>query len=80
MQQWKNVKTNESSEEGITYHKKKSTIETKFDKDGNNISMLETSNEVDKEKVTKDKNISLSRDPIYSFPSGILESIDKHDI
>ena len=37
--------------------KKNSTIETKFDKNGNNISMLETSNEVDVEKVTKDTNI-----------------------
>ena len=31
-----------------------STIETKFDKNGNNISMLETSNEADEGKVTKE--------------------------
>ena len=59
---------------------KTSTIETKFDKNGNKISMLETSNEVDEEKVTKDNNISLSRDPIASLPPGILENVDKHNI
>ena len=42
---------------------KNSTVETKFDKFGKKVSMLETSNEVDEEKVTKQKNISLSRDP-----------------
>ena len=33
-----------------------STIEIKFDKFGNKVSMLETSNEVDEEKVTKEKH------------------------
>ena len=42
--------------------------------------MLENSNEVDEEKVTKKNNISLSRDPTASFPSGIVETSDKHDI
>ena len=37
--------------------------------------MLETSNEFDEEKVTNEKNISLSRDPIDSLPSGILKTI-----
>ena len=41
--------------------------------------MLKTSNKVDEEKVTKEKHISLSRDTISSFPSGILETVDKHD-
>ena len=44
--QWNNGKTNYSSEEGITYQKKEenknSTIETKFDKFGNKVSMLKT--------------------------------------
>ena len=53
---------------------------TKFDKNDNKILMLETLNEVDEEKLTKENNISLSRDPIASFPSVILETIDKHDI
>ena len=42
--------------------------------------MIETSNEVDEEKVTKEKNISLSRDPIASFPPVLLETVDRHDI
>ena len=41
--------------------------------------MLETSNEVDEEKVTKEKNISLSRDTNTSFPLGIVEYSDKND-
>ena len=52
---------NYSSEEVITYHKKEeknSTIENKFDKFGNQVSMLETSNKVDEEKVTNENNIS----------------------
>ena len=40
---------------------KTSFIETKFNKLGNKVSMLEASNEVDEEKVTKEKNISFSR-------------------
>ena len=35
---------------------KNSTIETKFDKFGNNVSLLETSNKVDEEKVAKENN------------------------
>ena len=35
--------------------------------------MLETSKEVDEEKVAKENNISLSGDPTASFPSGIVE-------
>ena len=42
---------------------KQSTIETKFYKFGNKVSMFETLNKVDKEKVTIEKNISLSRGP-----------------
>ena len=42
--------------------------------------MLKNSNEVDEGKITKENNISLSRDPIDSFPSGILETVDKHNI
>ena len=42
--------------------------------------MLETSNEVDDEKVTKDNTISLSSDSIASFPSVIVETFDKHNI
>ena len=39
--------------------------------------MLETSNEVDEDKLTKENNISFSRDPIASFPSYILETVGK---
>ena len=42
--------------------------------------MLETSNVFDEEKVTKEQNITLSRYTIASFPSGILEIVDKHYI
>ena len=59
---------------------KKYTIETKFDKFGNKVSMLETSNEADYEKVTKENNISLSRDPTASLSSGTVEPFYKHDI
>ena len=41
--------------------------------------MLETSNKVDEDEVTKENNISLSRDPTSSFPSGIVEYSDKND-
>ena len=51
---------------------KNSTIETKFDKFVNKVSMLETSNKVDKEKVAKENNISLSRYPTASLPSDIV--------
>ena len=57
-----------------------STIETKFDKFFKKVSMLETSNEIDEEKVTKDNNISLSRDTTDSFLSGTVKTYDKHDI
>ena len=39
--------------------------------------MLETSNEVDDDKLTRENNISFSRDPIDSFPSYILETVCK---
>ena len=42
--------------------------------------MIKTSNEVDEEKETKENNILLSRDPIASFASGVLETVDKHNI
>ena len=65
------------------YHKKEesgnSTIETKIDKLGNKISMHETSNGVDEDKVTKDTNISFSRGTPASLPSGIVEYSDKND-
>ena len=57
-----------------------STIDTKFDKFGNKFSMLETSSKVDKEKVTKEKNIPLSRDLTASFPSGIVNNVYIQDI
>ena len=59
---------------------KNSTIETKFDKFVNKVSIVETSNKVDEEKVTKENNISLSMDPTASLPSVIVETSDKHDI
>ena len=59
---------------------KSSIIETKFDKFGNKVSIKETSNEVYKGKVTNEKNISLSRDTIASFLSGIMQTSDKHEI
>ena len=60
--------------------KKTSTIETKFDKFGNKVSMLETLNEVDEEIITKENDIPLSRDPTSSFQSGIVYDFDKHGI
>ena len=42
--------------------------------------MLETSNKVDEGGLTKEKNISLSKDTTASSPSGIVETSDKHDI
>ena len=45
-----------------------STIENKSDKNGNRISMLDNSNKVNEEKLTKDNNFSLSRDHIVSLP------------
>ena len=54
-------------------------MENKFDKFGNKVSMLETPNEVDEYKVTKENNISFSRDLNASFPSGIVETSDKHN-
>ena len=42
--------------------------------------MLETSNKVDEEKVTKEINFILSRDPTTSFPSVIEETFVKHEI
>ena len=42
--------------------------------------MLETSNEVDEEKLTKKNNISLSSDPTASYTSGILDTSDEHYI
>ena len=51
---------------------KKSTIGTKFYKFGNKVSIIETSNVVDKEKVTKENNTSLSRYPTDSIPSVIV--------
>ena len=41
--------------------------------------MLETSNEVDGEKITKENNISLSRDPTESLTSVIVDYSDKND-
>ena len=59
---------------------KSSIIETKFDKFGNKVSMCETSNEVDEVKLTKDHNISLSKDTTASSQSSIVETSDKHNI
>ena len=44
-----------------------STIEKKFDKFGDKFSIIETSNKVDGDKLTKENNISLSRDPNASL-------------
>ena len=41
--------------------------------------MLAASDEVDEEKRTSGNNISLSRDPTVSFPSGIVDNSDKND-
>ena len=49
-----------------------STIETKFENSDNKVSMLENSNEVDEDKVTKENNISFSMDPTASSTSGIV--------
>ena len=40
-----------------------STIETKFDQYGNKVSMFETLKKSEWEIVTKDNNISLTREP-----------------
>ena len=42
--------------------------------------MIETSNEVDEEKVIKANKISLSRYHIASLPSGLLQTVNKHNI
>ena len=42
--------------------------------------MLDTSNEVDWQKITNENNISLSRDTNDLFPSVIVETSDKHNI
>ena len=42
--------------------------------------MLETSNYVDEDNVTKENNISFSKDSTDSFPSGIVDNFDKHYI
>ena len=47
---------------------KKSTIETKFCKFGNKVSMVETSNKVDEQIITKEEIFSLSWGPTASFP------------
>ena len=39
--------------------------------------MIENSNKFYEEKITKENNISLSRNPTASFPSGIVEYSDK---
>ena len=41
--------------------------------------MLKNLNKVDEEKVTKENNISLSRDTTASFPSYIVEYSDKNE-
>ena len=41
--------------------------------------MLAASNEVDEEKGTSGNNISLSRYPTASFPSGKVDNSDKND-
>ena len=46
----------------------KSTIETKYDKYGNKVSIFETVKEVYEETVTKDNNIFFTRDPTASLP------------
>ena len=45
----------------------KSTIETKFDKHCNKVSIFETVKEVDEEKIIKEHIISLSRDKTTSL-------------
>ena len=55
------------------------TIDTKFDKYGNKVSMLETSKGIAEWKVTKENNISLSRYPTDSFTSVIVDNSDKND-
>ena len=50
------------------------TIETRFDKFGNKVSMLGTWNKFDEEKVTNGNNSSLSMDPTASLPSGIVDT------
>ena len=52
-----------------------STIETKFDKHGNKASMYETVKEVDEEKITKKKIMSLTSDNTNSLQSCSVEDI-----
>ena len=58
---------------------KNSTIETKFHKLGNKISMLQNSNEVNEGKITKENNILLSRDPTVTLTLGIVGYSDKNN-
>ena len=79
---WKNWRNNCHLKKELHTIKKRGggfTIENKFDKNDNNISMLEASNEFVEEKVTNENNISLSRNTTASLPSGIVDTIDKHD-
>ena len=80
--QWRNGKNNiHPKKELHTIKNKKTknyTIGTKFDKFVTKVSMIETPKKVYEEKVTKENNISLSRDPTTSFPSGIVDTSDKN--
>ena len=49
------------------------TIKTKFDQYCNKFSIFETVKEVDEETVTKQDNISLSKDPTSSLLSGNVQ-------
>ena len=69
----KNGRSNYSSKTELHTLKKtenNSTIETKFDQCGNKVSMYETVKEVDKDTVTKENNILLTREPTASHLSG----------
>ena len=55
---------------------KKSTIETKYDKYGNKISIFESFKEVDKEKTIKEHITSLSKDNKNPLQDDNVEGID----
>ena len=52
------------------------TIETKFDKDGNKVSMFETVKEVYEEKIIKEYIILLSRDNTTSLQADNVDYLD----
>ena len=61
----------------IKKREKNSTIETKYDKYSNEVSLFETVKKLNEEKVTKENNILLKREPTTSLLSGNIKYLDQ---